>query len=237
MSIAGYTNAGKSSLLNILTGEKVVIEERLFSTLSTTTSRIKKFKKSVPILLTDTVGFIKDLPHWLIDSFHSTLEEIELADVVIILIDSSDEFDEMKSKTLTSIREIEKMKNHPKIIVALNKIDLVEKNDLKNKKKFVEEELEKECIEISIKERINIDKLVEKIYDALSGEINGKIILSAYDKNFISWIYKNTEVNEFEMDGRVRIEIRCNKKMRDVIIGKCTKIGGEVIFNEYGRKD
>jgi len=237
VSIAGYTNAGKSSLLNILTGEKVVIEERLFSTLSTTTSRIKKFKKSVPILLTDTVGFIKDLPHWLIDSFHSTLEEIELADVVIILIDSSDEFDEMKSKALTSIREIEKMKNHPKIIVALNKIDLVEKNDLKNKKKFVEEELEKECIEISIKERINIDKLVEKIYDALSGEINGKIILSAYDKNVISWIYKNTEVNEFEMDGRVRIEIRCNKKMRDVIIGKCTKIGGKVIFNEYGRKD
>ncbi len=237
VSIAGYTNAGKSSLLNILTGEKVVIEERLFSTLSTTTSRIKKFKKSVPILLTDTVGFIKDLPHWLIDAFHSTLEEIELADIVVLLIDSSDKFDEMKSKALTSIREIEKMNNHPKIIVALNKIDLVDKNDLKDKKKFIEKELEKECIEISIKERVNIDRLVEKIYNVLSGEAQGKIILSEYNKNFISWIYKNTEVNRFDMDGDIKIEIKCNKKMKDIIVGKCTKIGGKVVFNEYGRKD
>jgi len=83
VTIAGYTNAGKSSLLNKLTGENVEVEERLFSTLSTTTRIIKDERK--PILVTDTVGFIRDLPHWLIDSFKSTLKGIALSDVVVLL--------------------------------------------------------------------------------------------------------------------------------------------------------
>jgi len=103
VSIAGYTNAGKSSLLKLLTGENVLVEERLFSTLSTTTSKMKQFRKYKPVLLTDTVGFIKNLPHWLIDAFHSTLEEIELADIVVLLIDASDDIDEMREETLTSL--------------------------------------------------------------------------------------------------------------------------------------
>jgi len=89
ITIAGYTNAGKSSLLNSLTGENVKVEERLFSTLSTTTRAIKK--RDAPILITDTVGFIKDIPHWLIDSFKSTLKGIELSDVVVLLADISEE--------------------------------------------------------------------------------------------------------------------------------------------------
>ncbi|MCJ2534291.1 MAG: GTPase HflX, partial [Candidatus Thermoplasmatota archaeon] len=81
VSLVGYTNAGKSSLLNLLSGEDVKVEGRLFSTLSTTTRRIlqKTKEKTIPILLTDTVGFIENLPSWIIDAFHSTLEEIEVA--------------------------------------------------------------------------------------------------------------------------------------------------------------
>ena len=104
ISIAGYTNAGKSSLLNYLTGEKVIVEERVFSTLSTKVSKFKK-RGPLPLLFTDTVGFIKDLPHWLIDAFHSTLEEIALADIVILLIDASDDLNKMKEKAFTSIKE------------------------------------------------------------------------------------------------------------------------------------
>jgi len=76
ISLAGYTNAGKSSLLNLLSKENVKVEGKLFSTLSTTTRRIPKNKTShqLPILLTDTVGFIDNLPSWIIDAFHSTLE-------------------------------------------------------------------------------------------------------------------------------------------------------------------
>jgi GTPase len=93
ISLAGYTNAGKSSLMNALSGGSVKVEERLFSTLSTTTRNItdKTEGRSLPILLTDTVGFIENLPSWIVDAFHSTLEEIELADVVIVVADGSED--------------------------------------------------------------------------------------------------------------------------------------------------
>lgn len=100
VSLAGYTNAGKSSLMNLLSGEKVKVEEQLFSTLSTTTRSImtKNKEKQMPILLTDTVGFIENLPSCIIDAFHSTLEEIELADVVVLVVDGS-EAEEVVEKT------------------------------------------------------------------------------------------------------------------------------------------
>ena len=88
VSLAGYTNAGKSSLLNALTGEQVDVENKLFSTLSTTTRKLSQL--NIPILMTDTVGFIQRLPAWIIDAFHSTLEEIKDADLVVLVIDVSD---------------------------------------------------------------------------------------------------------------------------------------------------
>ena len=88
VSLAGYTNAGKSSLLNLLSHENIYVEDKLFSTLSTTTRKING--ANIPILLTDTVGFIKNLPVYIIDAFHSTLEEIEVADVVLLIVDVSE---------------------------------------------------------------------------------------------------------------------------------------------------
>ena len=236
VSIAGYTNAGKSSLLKILTGEDVIIEERLFSTLSTTTSKIKNFKKYKPILLTDTVGFIKDLPHWLIDAFHSTLEEIELADVIILLIDGSDDYEEMKIKVLTSIEELNRMKNHPEVIIALNKIDLIGEKELKEKKNFIEKLIGKECIEISVKRKINIDKLINRIYEILPEELIAEITLPI-ENNVISWIYKNAEIEELEINKEIKMRIKCSKRIAEIIEGKCKKVGGKVVFNGYERKN
>ncbi|MEF8849018.1 MAG: GTPase HflX, partial [Candidatus Thermoplasmatota archaeon] len=85
ISIAGYTNAGKSSLLNLLSEENVKVEGKVFSTLSTTTRRLNY--EGVPILLTDTVGFIQNLPSWIIDAFHSTLEELKEAEVIMLVVD------------------------------------------------------------------------------------------------------------------------------------------------------
>jgi GTPase len=104
VSLAGYTNAGKSSLLNILSDEKIKVEGKLFSTLSTTTRKIQK--KNLPILVTDTVGFIKNLPSYIIDAFHSTLEEIEVADVIVLVVDSSEDKINISNKLKVSLDEL-----------------------------------------------------------------------------------------------------------------------------------
>lgn len=89
VAIAGYTNAGKSTLLNKLTGAGILAEDKLFATLDPTTRKYR-LPCGIDILLTDTVGFIRRLPHHLIEAFRSTLDEVVLADVVIVLIDASD---------------------------------------------------------------------------------------------------------------------------------------------------
>ena len=91
VALAGYTNAGKSSLLNTITNERVLVEDRMFSTLSTTTSRLEGSRKQV--LITDTIGFLTDLPHYMIESFKGTLDEIFFADLVLLVIDASDDED------------------------------------------------------------------------------------------------------------------------------------------------
>ncbi|MCD6473292.1 MAG: GTPase HflX [Thermoplasmata archaeon] len=235
VSIAGYTNAGKSSLLKLLTGENVLVEERLFSTLSTTTSKMKNFRKYKPVLLTDTVGFIKNLPHWLIDAFHSTLEEIELSDVVILLVDASDEMEELKEKTLTSMRELKRMEKHPETIVALNKIDLLDEDTAMKRKRLVEELIGKQCIPISIKNRINVDRLIYKIYEKLPSEIEMEIYIPNGEYELIKWIYEKAEVEEMESGEEIKMKIRCSERIAKIMEGKCRKAGGKVRLNGYGR--
>ncbi len=89
VAIAGYTNAGKSTLLNYLTGAGILAEDKLFATLDPTTRKYT-LPDSTEILLTDTVGFIRNLPHHLIRAFHSTLDEVKWADVIIVMADASD---------------------------------------------------------------------------------------------------------------------------------------------------
>jgi GTP-binding protein HflX len=91
VSLVGYTNAGKSSLLNALCNADVYAENKLFATLDTTTRRLDLDEKT-QVLLTDTVGFIRRLPHDLLDAFKSTLEEAVNADAIIIVADSSDPY-------------------------------------------------------------------------------------------------------------------------------------------------
>ena len=89
VAIVGYTNAGKSTLLNALTGAGILAEDKLFATLDTTTRKYS-LPSGEEILLTDTVGFIRNLPHHLIDAFKSTLEELKYADALMIVVDASD---------------------------------------------------------------------------------------------------------------------------------------------------
>jgi GTPase len=122
--LVGYTNAGKSSLLNALTGAGVLVEDKLFATLDPTTRRVL-LKESGTILLTDTVGFIKNLPHTLIDAFKSTLDEASHADLQLLIIDaaSADAIPQYET-VCTVLDEIGAGKN-PRIII-LNKTDLLD---------------------------------------------------------------------------------------------------------------
>jgi len=122
-AIVGYTNAGKSTLLNRLSGADVMAEDMLFATLDTTTRRIE-LPDGQPLLITDTVGFVRNLPHRLVEAFMATLEEAVLADFLIHVLDAtSPEIDRFHETTLEVLKELG-AEDKP-VITVLNKIDRV----------------------------------------------------------------------------------------------------------------
>lgn len=124
VAIVGYTNAGKSTLLNRLTGAGVLEEDKLFATLDPTTRNLKLPSKQ-EILITDTVGFIRKLPHHLIEAFRSTLEEAKYADIILHVVDASNpQVDEQMHIVYETLQNLE-VKNKP-IITAFNKQDKLE---------------------------------------------------------------------------------------------------------------
>lgn len=121
-AIVGYTNAGKSSLLNKLSGANVLVEDKLFATLDPTTRKILLPSKQ-PLLLTDTVGFVRKLPHNLVEAFKSTLEEAVLADFLILVLDISSQYvEEHWETTLSVLKELGA--DTKDVIVVFNKADL-----------------------------------------------------------------------------------------------------------------
>lgn len=124
VAIVGYTNAGKSTLLNKLTGAGVLEEDKLFATLDPTTRNLKLPSKQ-EVLMTDTVGFIRKLPHHLIEAFRSTLEEAKYADIILHVVDASNpQVDEQMYIVYETLQNLE-VKNKP-IITAFNKQDKLE---------------------------------------------------------------------------------------------------------------
>ena len=177
IALVGYTNVGKSTLMNLLSKSEIFAEDKLFATLDTTVRKV--VIGNLPFLMTDTVGFIRKLPNHLVESFKSTLDEVREADILIHVVDIShprfEEQIEIVEKTLFEIDKEEK----PTIIV-FNKIDAFsytpkEEDDLtpETRKNVSLEELKKtwmsklkeDCIFISAKEKENIDELKKLIYD------------------------------------------------------------------------
>ena len=128
VAIVGYTNAGKSTLLNQLTGAGIPANNRLFDTLDTT-SRLLTVSNNLDVILTDTVGFIAKLPHHLVNAFHATLEELEYADLLLHVIDSSDPNREEHIAVVDKL--IAKLsKPGTKVLQCYNKADLVQRTDI-----------------------------------------------------------------------------------------------------------
>lgn len=157
VALAGYTNSGKSSLLNSLTDAKAEVDDRYFTTLM---PRTRALKTSQMTLITDTVGFIDDLPPSLFEAFKATLEEIYLADLVIMLVDASDPVPEIIRKLRTSQKVLAE---YPvKVITALNKIDLVAKEDLERKMEVLHS-MTDTVVPISATKRVNLGALLDVI--------------------------------------------------------------------------
>lgn len=177
VALVGYTNVGKSTLMNLLSKSDVFAENKLFATLDTTVRKIAI--RNVPLLLSDTVGFIRKLPHNLIDSFKSTLDEVREADVIVHVVDISHPFFEEQLNVVNeTLNEILNGNTKPQLTV-FNKIDAFEyeekeADDLspKERKNYSMEELKNMWISknttpsvyISAKNKENIEELREKLY-------------------------------------------------------------------------
>ncbi|WP_295194792.1 MULTISPECIES: GTPase HflX [unclassified Sediminibacterium] len=173
VSLVGYTNVGKSTLMNLLSKSDVFAENKLFATLDTTTRKI--VFENTPFLLSDTVGFIRKLPHHLVESFKSTLDEVREADILLHVVDASHpQYEDqigVVNKTLQELKAFDKP-----ILTIFNKMDLYEE---KNFDEWLEDEVKQEillelrekweratdhnCVFISALERKNIDALRELI--------------------------------------------------------------------------
>lgn len=171
VALVGYTNAGKSSLLNALTGSETFVENKLFATLDPLTKKLP-LNESAGALITDTVGFVSNLPHHLIDTFKSTLEEAVTADLLLLVLDSSDVEAEFQYKTVCDVLEEIGATKNPRLIL-LNKID---KNDDSTQTLSALRLKFPEAICISAKEEIGFVELKDKIYELLYGELANYVI-------------------------------------------------------------
>ncbi len=135
VALAGYTNAGKSTLMNSLTGENIVAKDQLFTTLVPTTRLLEIGQRKA--LLTDTVGFIKDLPHFMVEAFRSTLEEIFQADVIVLVVDVSEPPEAIVEKLVTCHDTMWGEIGAVPVITALNKSDLISGEELEARKRAI----------------------------------------------------------------------------------------------------
>lgn len=189
VAIAGYTNAGKSTLLNYLTGAGILAEDKLFATLDPTTRKFT-LPGGEDVLLTDTVGFIRRLPHQLVNAFRSTLEEVSFADALLVVIDASDPEADSQGEVSTKLIEELGAADKP-IIFAYNKCDMAEG--------FIPKTPTNQSFLISAKTGEGIDALVAKI-EELSHEKAREYVfeIPSSELGIISRLYNNTSVKDVE---------------------------------------
>lgn len=185
VAIVGYTNAGKSTLLNTLSGSDVYVQNQLFATLDPTV-RAVKLPSGSEIMLTDTVGFIRKLPHHLVKAFYSTLEEAKYADIILHVTDASSVHAQTHQEIVYDTLDKLKIKDMP-LITVYNKIDQAPDIYLKDDKAEHE-------VAISAKNGINTDKLLQMIEDILYDEMKAFDIMLPYtEPELLAFCHSNGE--------------------------------------------
>ena len=219
VALAGYTNAGKSTLLRRLASDLSVdenvdihpdldttaeSEDRLFTTLGTTTRQAQFDRRDV--LVTDTVGFISDLPHWLVESFKSTLDAVYRADLVLLVVDVSEPVEEIREKLVTSHDTLYE-RNEAPIVTVLNKCDTVDEDEIRHKTESLSA-LAPNPVVVSAKTGEGIDALRERVHGELPALERERLVLPMTDDTMsvVSWIHDNAHVEAVDYGDEVVIE-------------------------------
>ena len=209
VALAGYTNAGKSTLMRRLADELAVDEnaerhrdldttaesqDMLFTTLGTTTRRAEMEKRDV--LLTDTVGFIADLPHWLVESFESTLDSVYRADLVLLVVDASESVEAMREKLVTSHDTLYE-RNEAPVVTVFNKIDRLEPGALADKRAALSG-VAPDPIAVSAKTGAGVAELRDRVEAALPDWERERLVLPVSDESMslVSWVHDHGYVAE-----------------------------------------
>lgn len=205
VALVGYTNAGKSSLLNTLTQAEAFAADMLFATLDPTT-RVLALTDGREIALTDTVGFISRLPHMLVQAFHATLEEVQQADLLVQVVDASNpEMLQQMASVADVLKEL-KCEDKPQII-AYNKMDLVP-----DQADFLPEKLRGPYVLISAKENTGLEELKTMISRLLPNLPRQVVYLLPYERGEVAaWLHREGEVRneQYEEAGiRVTVELQ-----------------------------
>lgn len=207
VAIVGYTNAGKSTLLNQLTGAGIPANNRLFDTLDTT-SRQLAVSDNLDVILSDTVGFIAKLPHHLVNAFHATLEELEYADLLLHVIDSSDpnrdENIEVVDKLITQLS-----KPGTPVLQVYNKADLVYREDIP---------VGQDVVAISAAKGQGMDTLLKAIENALGHARHHVLLRLPYSMGgMVDTLHSGAKVNGVEYTGA---GIEMDTVLDDILFGR-----------------
>jgi GTP-binding protein HflX len=221
VTLAGYTNAGKSTLHNAITGSEVEVADQLFTTLSTKTSTIPILGRQA--VLTDSVGFISDLPRALLRAFNTTLMEIGEADVIVLVVDGSDTLDEIERKLNTCLDTFVDIEaNGIPVVIALNKVDLLEEEELTQRIELIESN-NSEFVPISALKGTNLEKLLKTIERNLTPLAKYRLILPYVDSSMslLSWLQDVTSVSNQEYGtDTISVDVRLD----DVLARKLSKM-------------
>ena len=214
VSLVGYTNAGKSTLFKALTGSDVYIQDQLFATLDTTVRQLQ-IDESHPILLSDTVGFIRKLPHNLVASFKSTLKEVLEADLILVMLDISSSQIEDHIQTIENVLKDMGAQKIPKIIV-LNKVDLISDGNMieKRQREFPN------SVTVSAQQHLRLSELRSRIIGKMEENFQTIDLEFSYDQGkTIAHAQEGVEVlkREYE-ETRVKLRIRGSRSRINQIL-------------------
>ncbi len=213
VAIVGYTNAGKSTLLNHLTGAGIPANNRLFDTLDTTT-RTLELSDTCSVLISDTVGFISKLPHQLVEAFKATLEELEYADLLLHVVDASNpEWQEQAQVVERLITELGAWET-PRLDV-FNKCDMLEGDILPHGE---------DTVAISARTGAGVDRLLDKLKERLDkGTLRVKLAIPYDQGGVVDMLYREAKVEKVEYGETIEVDAICPPKVLGRVRGYVTE--------------